>query len=907
MIETAPFVELAHNASLLLAIAMIFAVIISRQKSARLVGRMSKSQVPTGILIGSIGLVIMLSPWILVPGVVFDTRSVLLSISGVFFGTVPTVLAMAMTAALRIALGGSGTLTGVLVITATGSLGILWRHRLKKPLDQLNFKELYLFGVVIHLVMMTLMLTLPWPAALRVLSTITLPVMVIYPLGTALLGSLMANLLRREILNEKIIENEHRFSIVANYTLDWEFWLSPQGTFLFCSPSCRSITGYAPEEFMQKAELLYEIVHPGDYSQFLHRSRSLFTGETGQVEFRIQHRDGSVRWMGLACTPIYDSEGAFLGTRGSSRDITERVQALQVLRTLAESRHDPDQDFYRFVIEKLATTLNRRFILAAQLTPHNPSTARTLAAWRDGQIIPNFEFEMNETPAVDVLRKAIFVVNRGARSLFPRDPLLAELSAESYWGAALTNSANQVIGLLALIDDQPSKEDDHSLGLLRSFAVRLASEIERQWAEEELLRSQKQTSDLVEFLPDAILGIDAEHRISIWNRAMEQLTGISGAEMLGQPCRACTPHLHGSEQTELLERVGSETPAENGLYHAIRHDGETLSTEEFYAGLNQGRGAWILARAAPLRGPDGAVTGAIEVLRDVTERRLAEDAVRSSQAQLQELLQEAEQSRQALLSLVEDQQRAQSEIQRINTGLEQKVKERTAELEAANHELEAFSYSVSHDLRAPLRTIDGFANLLIEDFGSLMDQKARHYLDLIQQSSMRMQMLIDDLLNLSRLTRTQLNLTRINLTAMALDVLNNLIVQFPQQEVECEVAENLEVEGDQNLLQIALENLFNNAIKFSSKRQKTHITFGAVQQDGRLVYYVQDNGAGFDMAYANKLFSPFQRLHRAVDYPGTGIGLVTVQRIIKRHGGRVWAESKVDQGATFYFTLGGLS
>jgi light-regulated signal transduction histidine kinase (bacteriophytochrome) len=225
------------------------------------------------------------------------------------------------------------------------------------------------------------------------------------------------------------------------------------------------------------------------------------------------------------------------------------------------------------------------------------------------------------------------------------------------------------------------------------------------------------------------------------------------------------------------------------------------------------------------------------------------------------------------------------------------------ELEAANRELEAFSYSVSHDLRAPLRTVDGFSQALLEDYGPGLDQQARDYVARIRQGCQRMGELIDDLLDLSRVVRHEIKIQPADLVALAQPVVEHLRRGEPARAVEFVAPAQLPALGDPGLLRTALENLLANAWKFTSKREAPRVELGVTRQAGETVYFVKDNGAGFDMAYAGKLFAAFQRLHAPEDFPGTGIGLATVQRIARRHGGRAWAEGRVDQGAIFYFTL----
>ncbi len=236
--------------------------------------------------------------------------------------------------------------------------------------------------------------------------------------------------------------------------------------------------------------------------------------------------------------------------------------------------------------------------------------------------------------------------------------------------------------------------------------------------------------------------------------------------------------------------------------------------------------------------------------------------------------------------------------------VEEALKQRTLELEASNKELESFSYTVSHDLRAPLRTLDGFSQAVLEDYSDKLDEEGKKWLQGIRGASQRMAQLIDDILGLSRVVRAELHMQNISLSEIARSVAAELQAAQPERRVEFRIADGLEAHGDPNLLRVALTNLLGNAFKFTARCPQAVIEFSSIERDGLLYYFVRDNGAGFDMAYADKLFRAFQRLHAASEFPGTGIGLATVQRIIQRHGGSIRAEGKPGQGAAFYFSLG---
>ena len=243
-------------------------------------------------------------------------------------------------------------------------------------------------------------------------------------------------------------------------------------------------------------------------------------------------------------------------------------------------------------------------------------------------------------------------------------------------------------------------------------------------------------------------------------------------------------------------------------------------------------------------------------------------------------------------------------LEQTNSALEARVKARTADLEDTNKELEAFSYSVSHDLRAPLRAVDGFSQALLEDYGNQLDSTGKNYLQRVRSGAQNMGALIDDLLKLSQVTRVPLQPAEIDLSAMAHDIIAQLHHGEPGRDIRVDIDDSLRSYGDPGLLRVALENLLGNAWKYTNKTPQAHMTFGAGQQDRETVFCVRDNGVGFDMKFADKLFSAFQRLHHKDEFEGTGIGLATAARIIRRHGGRIWAEAEPGKGATFCFTLG---
>lgn len=365
-------------------------------------------------------------------------------------------------------------------------------------------------------------------------------------------------------------------------------------------------------------------------------------------------------------------------------------------------------------------------------------------------------------------------------------------------------------------------------------------------------RMDEKFRGLLESAPDAIVVVNREGRIILVNSQTEKLFGYERSQILDKPVEMLIPEnfheRHASHRDSYFENPQLRPMGVGLNLHGVRRDASKFPVEISLSPLQTDKETWVIA-----------------TIRDVTERKLDEEKIRK---------------------------------------LNEDLNERAIQLEATNKELEAFSYSVSHDLRAPLRTIDGFSLAVLEDYGDQLTDEGRNYLMRIRTAAQRMAQLIDDLLNLSRVTRAPLNPEATNLSTIAQHIIRDLQQTNPDRNVEFSIMPDIVVNSDPRLMKVVLENLLNNAWKFTSKQEFAHVEFGTSDNpDNGRVFYVRDNGAGFDMAYVNKLFGAFQRLHTSSEFPGIGIGLAIVQRIINRHGGRVWAEGDLDKGAVFYFTL----
>jgi PAS domain S-box-containing protein len=377
--------------------------------------------------------------------------------------------------------------------------------------------------------------------------------------------------------------------------------------------------------------------------------------------------------------------------------------------------------------------------------------------------------------------------------------------------------------------------------------ARLFQELQRseqlRAAEERAVQASRLLDAIIENIPDMVFVKDAERLAFVRiNRAAEELIGMSREQLLGKT----DFDLFAPSQAEFFVAKDRETLASSALVEIPEEPIQTATGER-----------WLHTKKVALRDGAGKPTHLLGISHDITDRR--REIAELSAAKLS--------------------------------------------ADAANRELESFSYSVAHDLRGPLRAIDGFSQALLEDYGGRLDPEGLRYLTRVREAAQRMAELIDDLLTLSRVTRSDLRRERVDLSAMARTLLSGFQRLEPERHVEVVIAPDLVTQADPQLAAIALDNLLGNAWKFTSKRAHARIEVGVTNANGESAFFVRDNGAGFDMTYRDKLFGVFQRLHTESDFPGTGVGLATVARITERHRGRIWAHGLMDEGATFYFTL----
>jgi PAS domain S-box-containing protein len=635
------------------------------------------------------------------------------------------------------------------------------------------------------------------------------------------------------------------------------------------------------------------LIADGDRAAFADLTARVCRGAEDSLEFDIIGLKGTHRTLETHAVPLRNERGEPIAALGITRDITERKRLERALRTRAQQQAVlADFGQRALALSDLTTLMNEAVVLIAQTLAveyckvlellSDGSGLRLVAGvgWHDGLVGRATVGVDRESQAGYTLITDAPVVVEDLRSetRFSGPPLLHDHGVVSGISVVIRGSA-QRYGVLGAHTTQRRSFSADDVHFIQTMANIVAQSIQRHHATIALRESEERYRRLFETAPDAVMLCDGELKLVAVNPSGVALFGYDSAEeMIGKDVREFyAPENRGATATakERLLRVGAMKGIERV---GLKKDGTRLPLE---------------GSAALILGADRKPKAIIGMLRDVSERKQAEQ-----------------------------------EIFRLNTELERRVAERTAELEAANEELEAFSYSVSHDLRAPLRSIDGFGRALAEDCATQIDAQGLHYLARIRAGAERMGRQIDAMLSLSHVTRSELRRESIDVSALAERIAAELQATQPERVVEFVIRPGLSTEADARLLRVLLENLLGNAWKYTRKHTTARIEFGSLAdgvwpmaedrtqagQDGgdqvpsaishQRVFFVRDDGAGFDMGYVDRLFRPFQRLHGVNEFEGSGIGLATVQRIVRRHGGRVWAEGAVECGATISFTLG---
>jgi PAS domain S-box-containing protein len=678
------------------------------------------------------------------------------------------------------------------------------------------------------------------------------------------MGGILFDITDRREAQEALRESEERFQAMANGIPQLASMAEADGSIFWYNQRWYEYTGTTFEQMqgwgwqsVQDPDILPQVMEGW--------KNAIATGQPFDMEFPLRGADGRFRSFLTRVMPLKDSAGRVVRWFGTNTDISERKQAAERLAAqaaeLARSRKalEEQTSMLKLVLESMGEGL-----VAADLE------GRVLL-WNDSAN-KLLGLDVSDMPTdVSAVGYSIFLPDGITPYPVDQRPMARTLRGESVF-AELVVQRPGVDGKIRIeVTGRPMKDAQGNRcgGVIafRDITERKRSEAARARQAEELLRSQQaleaqklMLQSVLDSMAEGLVAADEQGKFILWNPAAEKLLGLGAAEL---PPEEWSEH-YGAF---LPDTVTPVPPGQTPLERAIR--GEVNSTELFVRNPGLKRGGWIEINGSPLSDKDGVVRGGVIAFRDITQRKANE-----------------------------------LEIRKLNEELEEKIAQRTTQLEAANHELEAFSYSVSHDLRAPLRHIGGFSKILMQDFGPGMALEARDHLQRIEDAVIRMGLLVDGLLSLARLGRQSLKLHHTELNAIVDQVVSVLQPECEGREVEWHIAQLPALECDQILMGQVFQNLIGNALKYSRGRANAVIEIGSMQQPGEpAVIFVRDNGAGFDMKYAEKLFGVFQRMHTESEFEGTGVGLATVQRIIQKHGGRVWAEAEADRGATFYFTV----
>ena len=896
------FLALVQNAALLLALAVIFDTTSRRWR----VGEKIWKQVFLGLLFGGIGIAVMNTPWIYGKGLFFDTRSILLCISGLFFGTIPTIIAMVMTSVYRLIQGGA-YFTGISVIVVTSLTGILWRHLSKWPLHNLNWWNLYFFGVIVHLEMLLLMFTQPFEIALPLVSKISLPVMLIYPFGTMLLGLLLTNRIRREKDIDEIKKSQRRLismvEILQNSETDSQVFIDfAMEEAVKLTESMLGFIFYYSEETKRFAlsswsksavelckipvpQTIYELDKTGIWGEPVRQRKPIIINNfKAENPLKKGFPDGHPLLSKLLEVPIISENRivAVVGMANKSEDYNEidvmqlRLLMEMVWKTIERKNAVEElrlsEENYHLLFDH---SVDGIFIigLEGECLDVNESGCSMLGYSLEELrhdykgILQNVDESFNLEPTFFELQKKKNLLTQRILKTKNGESIDVEILTQILPDGRIQKVVRNITErkIAEEFVEQAHKELQASLKVSDDSRKALLSVIEDQKDIEEALRkSEKSYRNLFENITQGFAlhkiilnenGIPIDYQFLAANPAFERLTGLQASNILGRYVKEIIPD---------VEQSWIDT------YGKVALTGQPTQFEDYSASIGK---YYDVAAFSPEHGYFAVV------ISDISERKKYE-----------------------------------LEIQNFNAELENRVKQRTIELELANKELESFSYSISHDLRAPLRSINGFSQIIMDEYAQKFEPDLLHYFDLIRKNATMMGSLVDDLLNFSRLGRQSIKKVKVNPNRIIEEIIDSVQVELHDRKIDFIVQKLPECKADPSLLRQVFFNLIANSIKFTLKKKNAKIEIGYLDvyenrsnlpfPSGIACYFIKDNGVGFDMQFYDKLFGVFQRLHRAEDYEGTGVGLAIVDRIIKKHGGTIWAESVLEQGTTFYFTFG---
>jgi PAS domain S-box-containing protein len=648
---------------------------------------------------------------------------------------------------------------------------------------------------------------------------------------------------RVDAARKRAEESDLRLAAIVESSIDPIIGMDLNGIVTSWNKSAEELFGYSGREIVGRS--LNILIPPEKREeeqrilQLIRQGERVEPGDTVRIR-----KDGKAIDVAATISPLRDRQGNIHGAAKIVRDVTERRRVTQELY---------EQAAVLDLAQVLVRDMDNRIVL------WNTGAEKLYGFTRDEALgqNPNYLLKTRFPKPFEEIQEQFHNSGRWEGELIHTRSDGREIAIYSLWILHRNAQGLPVRILEANTDVTEQKLAQQQLALQADELARQAEEVSR--SEAALSAQSRILQSVLDNIADGLIAADLDGNFMIWNPAADRILGQSRSDI--SPAEwSSRLRIYQSDKQTLF-------PADDlPLAHAIR--GEESSAEMFVRSPNSERGAWIEVSARPLRDEHGQLVGGVAAFRDVTQRKLADH-----------------------------------EIRKLNFELEARVLERTAQLEAANRELESFSYSVSHDLRAPLRQISGFARILQEDFADRMEPEARKHLQRIEDGGRNMSRLVDELLNLSKLGRQQLTRRRVALNPLIEEVRSILLTETLGRHIEWRIAELSPLECDATLMKQVFQNLISNALKYSRKRAETCIEIGENISAGETTIFVRDNGVGFDMKYANKLFGVFQRLHKNEEFEGIGIGLATTNSIIQKHGGRLWADATPDEGATFYFTL----
>ena len=682
---------------------------------------------------------------------------------------------------------------------------------------------------------------------------------------TQFISEMTLQKLEQTELNKTIKESEEKFRSITEQTSDFISITDAMGIITYASSASEKLFQFAPEEMCGRNFI--EFVNEPEIPRALEVFKDASKGniEKRSVEFSLKRKDGSIFIAELNGSKF--QQDLINGTLVVIRDITERKQAEDKLRAN-----------------------EAKFRAVAELSPmaiYSSTGIDQKAVYINEVFYKIFGYTREDIPTVGQWWLRAFPDEKYRQHIF-------ELWTYNIEQANKNNTEVEALECTCTCKDGSEK-------IIAWVGQTIGDEFfafgydltERKLAEEKIHEKDLQFRKLSSNMSDLIFQFtrrpDGTYCVPIASDGIKNIFG-------------CTPE-DVFEDFEPIARVILPEDVEK-VINDIEYSAQHLTNyySEFRVQIPGKPLQWNYSKSTPEKLADGSIVW-YGIVSNITERKQAEAALEKNRISLQKTLEDSNRARQSLLSVLEDQRLAEREVKKLNAELEQRVIQRTEQLETANKELEAFSYSVSHDLRAPLRHINGFIDLFLEAKTTHLTNEELGYLKTVTNSANEMGELIDALLSFSRLNRAELRKKAIDtqqIIGQGLKIFEN---EIKKREIEIRVEPLRETYGDYQLISQVWINLLSNAIKYTGKREKAIIEIGSFLENNEIVFFVKDNGAGFNMKYADKLFGVFQRLHKPRDFEGVGIGLANIKRIVRRHGGRCWAEGEVDKGATFYFSL----